>query len=306
MIPNFSVIVPVFNSESSLEELYTGISAVFQERNDSFEVIFVDDGSMDHGWDILKSLKEKFPLQITAVRLTKNYGQHNATLCGLSLAKGEMLITIDDDLQVNPAEITKMIRTQGETNADLVYGNYGRKKHHAPIRNLGSRTIKKSSRFFHRSPGKGSSFRLITSALAKKLLDHDQHFIYIDEILLWYTDDIAFADVVHQARKYKQSGYSLHKLFKLFGNILLYYTIVPLKTLVYGGFILAVLTFMYGVYFIIKKLVFDVPLGYTSLIVAILFSTSILLFSLGVIGEYLSRIYAMQNKKPPYSIRKVL
>jgi hypothetical protein len=125
-------------------------------------------------------------------------------------------------------------------------------------------------------------------------------------VLLWYTDDLAFTEVKHLPRKYDQSGYSITRLFKLFANLVLYYTMVPLKLLVYGGFIISLVTFVFGSYFIIKKMVFNVPLGYTSLIVTILFSTSIILFSLGVLGEYLSRIYQVQNRKPPYSIKKIL
>ena len=110
----------------------------------------------------------------------------------------------------------------------------------------------------------------------------------------------------HLPRKYQQSGYSITKLFKLFANLVLYYTMVPLKLLVYGGFVISLITFFVGFYFILKKMIYNVPLGYTSLIVTILFSTSIILFSLGVLGEYLSRIYQVQNRKPPYSIKKVL
>jgi hypothetical protein len=177
---------------------------------------------------------------------------------------------------------------------------------HSLTRNIGSRSLKTSARVFHNSPGEGSSFRLITGDLVKKIVHHhQQNFIFLDEIFHWYTDDIGFTEVEHHARKYDQSGYSLGKLFRLFANLVLYYTMVPLKVLVYGGLLISMISFIYGLFFIFKKLVFDVPLGYTSLIVTILFSTSIILFSLGVLGEYLSRIYQLQNRKPPYSIRKI-
>ena len=174
------------------------------------------------------------------------------------------------------------------------------------MRNIGSQSLKKSAKVFHNSPGEGSSFRLLTADLAKKILHHEQNFIFLDEVLLWYTDDISFVEVKHLPRKYQQSGYSFTKLIRLFTNLVLYYTMVPLKFLVYGGFIISLVTFFVGLSFIIKKLVFNVPLGYTSLIVTILFSTSIILFSLGVLGEYLSRIYQVQNRKPPYSIKKII
>ncbi len=303
--PKYSVVVPVFNSEPALEELYSELASVFQKLDLSFEVIFVDDSSGDDSWQVLKALKKSHPEQITVVRLARNFGQHNATLCGFSFAKGERIITIDDDLQNPPSEIAKLHKAEEETEADVVYGVY-RKKRHSAIRNVGSQSLKRSAKLIHSSPGDGSSFRLIRRELVEKILNHAQHFLFLDEVLHWYTDDIAFVQVEHHPRKYNRSGYSVRKLVKLLGNILLQYTTLPLKFLVYGGLIGSLITFVLVVYYLVLKFRFDVPLGYTSLIISILFSTSIILFSLGIIGEYLRRIYLVQNKKPPYSIKKVL
>ena len=303
--PKYAIVVPVYNSEQSLEELFLGIKAVFEELKQSFQVIFVEDHGSDGSWEVLKNLKSAYGELIIAVRLSKNFGQHNATLCGFGFAKGDFIITIDDDLQTPPSEIVKLIQAEETESADLVYGYFTRKSH-SKARNIGSSSLKKSSRILHNAPGEGSSFRLIRKDLMEKILEHQQHFIYLDEIFHWYTDDIVFVEVIHLPRKYKQSGYSTRKLFHMVANILMYYTMVPLKILVYGGFIFSVITFAYGLFHIIKKWLYDVPLGYTSLIVAILFSTSIILFSLGIIGEYLSRIYQIQNRKPPYSIKKIL
>jgi undecaprenyl-phosphate 4-deoxy-4-formamido-L-arabinose transferase len=300
----YSVIVPVFNSEQSLEELFSGIQQVFADMGATFEVIFVDDCSPDGSWAVLERLKKQFPDTVTAIRLSKNFGQHNATICGMGFAKGEFVITIDDDLQVPPAEIRKLIAAREPDEAELVYGRFERKRH-SITRNIGSRGLKTSSKLLHGSKGEGSSFRLISRSLADKILKHQHNFIFLDEILQWYTDDISFTPVVHLPRKYKQSGYTFRKLIYMITNILMYYTLVPLKFLVYGGLIFSLITFAFGMFQIIKKLVFNVPLGYTSLIVAILFSTSIILFSLGIIGEYLRRIYQSQNMKPPFSISKI-
>jgi len=301
----YSIVVPVYNSEDSLDELFLGIKMLFEERNESFEAIFVEDHGKDGSWEVLKKLKSKHPEEIRAIRLSKNFGQHNATLCGFGFAKGEFIVTIDDDLQTPPSEIAKLIGAMSASPAELVYG-INKKKNHSRARNLGSASLKRSSKVLHGSPGEGSSFRLITRDLVDKILQHHQHFIYLDEVLYWYTDDISFTEVVHLPRKYKQSGYSWTKLMHLAGNIMMYYTMLPLKFLVYGGFFVSLVTFIYGLFHIIKKWLFDVPLGYTSLIVAILFSTSIILFSLGVIGEYLRRIYEVQNRKPPFSIQKII
>jgi len=300
----YSVVVPVFNSETSLEEMFSRLTAVMDSTGKTYELIFVDDGSRDRSWEVLKKIKEEHPDALTAIRLAKNFGQHSATFCGFNFAKGNFIITLDDDLQCPPEEIPKLIKAMEEADAELVYGIY-KKKRHTFYRNLGSKSIKKISNLRGR-PKEGSSFRLISKNIIRKIIIHQQNFVFIDEILCWYTDYIGLAFVEHHKRKYKSSGYSNRKIWGLLANIMFYYTTAPLKLMVYGGLISSVFFFILSVFFILKKLLLDVPLGYTSLIVAILFSTSLILLSLGVIGEYLSRIYMVQNKKPLYSVKKVL
>jgi undecaprenyl-phosphate 4-deoxy-4-formamido-L-arabinose transferase len=192
-----------------------------------------------------------------------------------------------------------------DSDADLVYGIYS-KKRHSLVHNLGSATLKAGSRYIARTNGTGSSFRLMKSSIGKKLLNHQTNFIYIDELFNWYTNHIAFAQVDHQKRPYQKSTYTPHTLFSMLSNLVIYYTAIPLRMMVYSGFIISIFTFLIGLVFIYKKLVHNVPLGFTALIVAILFSTSIILLSLGVIGEYLSRIYMVQNQKPPFAIKTLL
>lgn len=304
-MPDYSVIVPVYNSCESLKELYTKISQTISSIGKSYEVIFVDDASTDCSWEVLTELQLTFPDNLVAIRLAKNFGQHNATLCGIASATSEYIITIDDDLQNPPSEIIKLIDRMKVTDADLVYGIYTSKQH-SIVRNLGSAALKSSSRRVFQTKGNGSSFRLIKSALARNLLNHQINFIYIDELFNWYTNNIEFATVDHHKRPYQKSNYSSGSLIKMLSNLVIYYTAVPLQLMVYGGFISSLLSFVAGIIFIYKKLVNDVPLGFTAMIVTVLFSTSIILLSLGVLGEYLSRIYNVQNRKPPYSIKSIL
>ncbi len=301
----YSVVVPVFNSEQTLEELFLRIKTVFQDLKKTFQVIFVEDGGTDNSWNVLVHLKEKYPDIITAIKLTKNFGQHNATFCGLKYSKGKFIITIDDDLQIPPEEIKKLITAYQKNEQDVIYGFYTSKRH-SLLRNLGSKIIKKSSKYFFKHPGEGSSFRLFIQELAQKMLSHHQNFVFIDELLLWYTGNIAFIEVEHQKRKVKKSGYTTMKLIKLTTNIIIYSSAIPLIIMVYGGLFASLISFLAGGYYIFRKIFFNVPLGYTSIIVTIFFSTSILLLSLGIIGEYLRRVYMTQNKKPPYLINKIL
>lgn len=302
--PYYSVVIPVFNSEASLPELTERLLKVMDGTGKSFEIICVDDGSHDGSWEILKKIKGEKPDRFTVIRLAKNFGQHSATFCGFNFAKGDYIITLDDDLQCPPEEIPKLIIRMEETDAELVYGIYEQKKH-SPIRNFGSRSFKKISSLLGR-PKEGSSFRLISSNIIQKIIIHHQNFVFIDEILHWYTDYVALTIVEHHPRKYKKSMYSTRKIWGLLANIMIYYTTVPLKLMVYGGLLSSAFFLVLSIIFAAKKIFFNVPLGYTSLIVAILFSTSLILLCLGIIGEYLSRIYMVQNKKPLYSIKKVL
>ncbi|MEI6899716.1 MAG: glycosyltransferase family 2 protein [Bacteroidota bacterium] len=304
--PDYSIVVPVYNSHQSLEELYNRIVQTFRNLKNSFEVIFVDDDSADESWSILEKIKKANPGTVTAIRLAKNFGQHNATICGIANSSGEWIITIDDDLQNPPEEITKLIEMMQHTNSDLVYGIY-EKKHHSMARNLGSGALKGWSRRVYKTKGNGSSFRLMKASLGKYLLNHQLNFIYVDELFNWYTGHIAFVLVDHHKRPYQQSNYTSRSLFSMLSNLIIYYTAMPLRMMVYGGFISALLSFITGTFFIYRKLVHGIAFpGFTALIVTILFSTSIILLSLGIIGEYLSRIYMVQNHKPPFAIKTIL
>ncbi|MCF8379459.1 MAG: glycosyltransferase family 2 protein [Bacteroidales bacterium] len=300
----YSVVIPVYNSENTLQELFKQLYDYFISFHQSFEVIFVDDGSKDKSWNTLNEIHNAYPEYTSIIRLNKNYGQHNATFCGMDVAKGQYIITIDDDLQTPPKEITKLIDTlKSDKEPDLVYGYYKDKKH-SRVRNFGSRLLKLYTKHLFKAPGKGSSFRLFTREINEQIKSHKSTMIFIDELLLWYAGNIMFTEVIHQKSDKSKSGYNLPKLIRLFINVILYSTATPLKIMIYGGFFFAILNFIIGIVFMYRKMVYNVPLGYTSIIVTILFSTGILLFFLGIIGKYLGRIFSIQNKKPPYLIKR--
>ncbi|MCK9612057.1 MAG: glycosyltransferase family 2 protein [Bacteroidales bacterium] len=304
-MPEFSVIVPVYNSEATLAELFTRIKNCFDGIGASFEVIFVDDGSSDHSWQLVTQLKNDFSQNIKAVRLIRNFGQHNAIFCGLHYATGNFFITVDDDLQHAPEDIPKLIQKYEETKSELIYGCYERKSYHL-FRNAGTRMIQNATKSHYHTQGDGSSFRMFTKHLGKRILEHTLDFVYIDELLMWYTGDISYVSVQHKKRKSGKSGYTRIKLLRLTWNLIMYYTAIPLKLMVYVGLLISGLSFLLGIYYIIRKILFDVPHGYTSIIVAILFSTGLIVFSLGIIGGYLVRIYRAQHKKPAYAVKSEL
>ena len=246
----FSVVVPVYNSEKTLISLFERIKATFEKENLSFEVIFVEDDGTDNSWKILKGLKKTYPNEnITIVKLSKNFGQHNALLCGFQLVKGNFVITIDDDLQIPPEEILKLIDKKADTEPDMVYGIYAKKKH-SFVRNLGSRFVKRLFEYGSTAHKDGSSFRLMTSHLVKKISRHTQHFIFIDNIISWHTNDIELVTVEHEARIEGSSGYSIFKLVLMTFSLIINYTVIPLRFMTYGGLSTSLLSLFMGMFFL--------------------------------------------------------
>ncbi|GAB4296152.1 MAG: glycosyltransferase family 2 protein [Marinilabiliales bacterium] len=304
--PEISVVIPVYNSSKAIEELIIRLKNTFNDIKRSFEIVLVDDNSQDNSWEVMQDVKIKNrDISIKLIKLAENFGQHKATFCGIEHSSGDYIITIDDDLQHPPEEIPKLLTKQEETLADVVYASYIDKKH-KKVRNFASKAIKKTLKKIDNSPGDGSSFRLIKREIAQKILQQHRVFVYIDELILWYTRNIAFVPVKHDERKYDKSNYTNAKLAEMSVKIFLFSTTIPLKFMVYGGLVASFISFLLSLYFIYRKIFYNVPLGYTSLIVAILFSTSIIMFSLGMLGEYLSRIFITLHKKPPYLINKIV
>lgn len=301
MSTKVSVVVPVYNSSKSLEELLQRTTASLTDI--PHEIILVNDGSKDDSWKTIVRLKERYGNSLIGINLSRNFGQHNALVCGFSVAKGELIITMDDDLQHPPEEIGNLIATYDSTQADVVYG-IPENKQHSGMRNAGSYFVRKSSHYLENKV-EGSSFRLIRATIAKKIDTHHHNtMLFIDEILSWYTSNYASVTVRHDARKHGQSTYSYRTLFRLYLEVIVNHSAVPLQLMTWLGLIGSLVTFGIGTLFIIRKFIYDVPIGFTALIVAILFTGSILLMCMGIIGRYLYKLYQLQNRKPSYVIRE--
>lgn len=303
----YSVIIPVYNGSSTLEELFIRIKQTFENLKFDFEVVFIDDFSADSSWTLITSLKSYYPEEITGIKLSKNFGQHHATLCGIMNCKGNNIITIDDDLESQPDDIPLLIKKQKESGADLVYGTnrkISRISLRGILRGVFTNTYRQMSKLEGKNRGRGSSFRLMTRSLGDKISSHAGNFIFIDEFCLWHTEKIAFAEVSHHKTKKKQSRYTLAKLFSFTSDLIFSSTLIPLRLLTYFGLIMALFNFLLGLWFIYKKIVYHVPLGYTSIILSILFTAGIILLCIGILGEYLGVVVRASAKMPPYSIEE--
>lgn len=301
-IVKISVVVPLYNSAECIEELVMQLSKVLS--NYEYEIILVDDNSKDETWAKVKSLKTSYTEQLKGIKLSRNYGQHKATFCGLLKASGDIIITIDDDLSHPIEHLPTLIEKFIGEKLDVLY--VIPEKYHYPFyRKALSKLYKVLSRFENPDAGKGSSFRCLSPFLVKQITQHSSHLIVIDELITWYTQDIQAVSLPYHSPKKSKSRYSYKRLFTLSKNTLMISTTMPLVLVKLLGFTVASLSFMGGVFYLIRKLVFHyAEKGYTSIIVSILFGVGLILFSLGVIGEYIAYILMDIHKKPPYHIKE--
>lgn len=236
----------------------------------------------------------------------RNFGQHNALMCAFRHARGDFVVTMDDDLQNPPEEILKLIGAIRDSNLDLVYGTYAEKKHEA-WRNIGSRLANAFYRVVFKSNHTVTAFRIIRRELLESIFPYDLNFTYIDGLLAWNTQRIGEVRVEHHARASGRSGYSWGKLLALALNLFTNFSLLPLQIVSALGFTVACGGFLGAIYYLLRYLFIGIPVpGYASTIVAVLSLGGAQLLSLGIIGEYLGRLHLNVNRKPQYVERCVL
>lgn len=221
-----SVVVPVYNSESTLRELDRRLHNFFLARGDGFELLYVDDGSVDGSWDILEELRARSPEHVRIIRLDGNHGQHLATLCGIRQARLEMIVTLDDDLETPPEEIEKLLRALVDTGSDVIYG-YTFSPPHSLLRNVSSIVFKQIVRLLTGSRGMASSFRALRARVVPRLEENLQAFVVIDAALMKSRCAIGYVPVTTQRQERVASGYSYWKLMQLAFKIMLHYLLFP-------------------------------------------------------------------------------
>lgn len=302
----FSVVVPVYNSERSLEELYQRISSTFEKMGQSFEVIFVNDRSSDGSYAVLRNIHKGNAENTTVIDLLKNYGQHNAIMCGFNYSRGEYVVTIDDDLQNPPEEIPALFEKLQE-GYDVVFG-IPEEKNHKAYKNLGSLMIRKLNRkiFNLKDKLRFSSFRIIKREIIDEAKSMKTPFPYISGMLLTITNSVGNHNVQHLSRKYGRSNYNLPKLISLSFNLLINYSAIPLRVIGMFGFIISILSFIIGIAYMLKQFfVGKAPEGWTTLIVFISFYNALFLVFFSILGEYISRLLKESSKISQFVVRTV-
>jgi polyisoprenyl-phosphate glycosyltransferase len=303
---DLSVVVPVYRSAETLRQLTDALLPVLKATAPRHEIVFVEDGSPDESWRVLSELQAEHPESIVAVQLMRNFGQHNALMCGFRHARGRFVVTLDDDLQNPPAEIPRLLQAAREGNYDVVYGQYVDKKH-TMWRNFGSWVVNGFYRLALGSHVAFTSFRVIRSEAIAAILSYDLNFTFVDGLLAWNTNRIGGVAVEHAPRREGRSGYSLWRLVTLALNLFTNFSLLPLQLVSVLGLCVALGGASIGFYYLISFLLghIEVP-GYASTIVAVLMLGGCQLLALGIMGEYLGRLHLNVNRKPQYSERQVL
>jgi glycosyltransferase involved in cell wall biosynthesis len=297
--------VPAYNSQLSLPELARRLKAVLDQAASEYELIIVDDGSRDSTWLVIEELAREHRW-IRGVHLMRNYGQHNAVLCGVRLAGHQLIVTLDDDLQHPPEEIPKLLNRL-TSDVDVVYGSPEHETH-GLWRDAASQITKIALQSAMGAPiaRKAGPFRAFRTAIRDAFASYDGPYVAMDVLLTWGTTRFAAVDVRHEPRTLGKSNYTFRKLVLHALNMITGFSTLPLQVSSIIGFFFTVVGTVALFFVVIRYLIQGgaVP-GFSFLASMIAIFSGAQLFSLGIIGEYLARMHARSMQHPTYSIREM-
>lgn len=299
-----SVVIPVYNSDNSLPELVWRLETTFSKLSiSSFEIILIDDGSSNpRTWETLTSLASRHS-SVRCMQLMRNFGKAGAVLCGFYQARGSHVITMDDDLQHLPEDIPILLTKKDH---DVVLGCF-KKRNHGPMARLGSRIKGRFDRIILGSPKdiRMSPYKLFKRKVVKEMLKIQTAHPFIPALMFYVTKDVVAVEINHSSRKYGRPGFTLKKRLIQFLRLLINNSSLLLQAVAAIGFGISFLSACYALYLVARRLMLDVTVsGWTSLMVTTLITSGLILFSLGVVGEYLIRIIDGLESKPAYIVRQ--
>ncbi len=301
---SLSVVIPVYNSAAILPDLIPQLTAVLQSITEEWEVILVNDGSRDQSWEVIRGLARDYP-SVRGYTLMRNYGQHNALLCGIRAARNQIIVTMDDDLQHPPAEIPKLL-VPLDNGYDVVYGTPQREQH-GIWRDMASRITKLAlkSAMGSEIASKVSAFRAFRTDVRSAFLDYRSPLASVDVLLTWGTTRFTAVPVAHAPRQQGISNYTFRKLVTHAFNMMTGFSVIPLQIASLLGFACAIfglliLAYVVGRFFLLGS---SVP-GFPFLASIISIFSGVQLLALGVIGEYLARMHFRMMERPLYVVRQ--
>jgi len=302
-----SIVIPVYNGAKSIAGLVHALETL--EIEGGHEIVLVNDGSPDDSLAVCRRLLGEAKVPITLVNLARNFGEHNAIMTGLRHARGAYVITMDDDLQNPPSEVKRLLehaRASGK-DKDVVYTRYSVKQH-AYWRNLGSRFANWVADVLMEKP-KGlylSSFRCMSAFLVEQVTRYEGPFPYVDGLIMQATQAIDTIEVEHLPRTTGRSNYTLKRLVRLWLNIFVNFSVMPLHLSTIAGFALSLIGLIGVVSVVLEALFFEPPQGWASLMAATLLLSGVQLLILGILGEYMGRLFLTANRKPQTVVREVV
>lgn len=305
--PLLSFVVPCYRSAGTIAGVVAEISETVRARADEFdyEIVLVNDGSPDNVASVIEGLCESYP-QIVFVNLSRNFGQHSAIMAGFAHTRGEIIISLDDDGQTPAGECFKLIDKVRE-GYDIVYAAYEKRKQNL-FRNLGSRFNAACNHFFFGQPSdlQVNSYFACQRFVVDAALKYPNPFPFVTGLLFQSVSRYANVPVSHRARQEGQSGYTLKKLISLWANGVTAFSIKPLRFANYLGWLTALFGFLFALVTVIRKLVTPtIEAGWSSTIAVLLVLGGIIIALIGVVGEYIGRIYLSINRCPQYVVRSV-
>lgn len=305
MKPFVSIVIPVYNGAATIGPLVEQLITTLTPRYE-LEIVLVNDCSpRDTSEEVCLQLHHKYPGVVAFYSLAKNVGEHNAVMAGLNHTQGEYVVIMDDDFQNPVSEVTTLVEAIKDSGADVVYSYYAT-KHHSFFRNLGSRFNNWVGTIMLGKPRDLylSSFKVMNRFLVREIIKYDLPFPYIDGLILRTTSRIGRVQVVHQPRAHGESGYTLRKLISLWLNMFTNFSILPLRAAMAVGFLFSLVGLGVGAYTVLEKLTNPhLPVGWAMTTAMIAIFSGVQLIAMGMIGEYLGRVFLSQNRKPQYVIR---
>ncbi len=300
-----SIIIPVYNSQETIKDLVHEIIKTLNQKY-KFEIVLVNDASKDNSEKLCIELTNKFDF-VNFLSLSKNFGEHNAVMAGLNNCNGDYAVIMDDDMQHTSDALLKLIDIgiKEKNNYDVIYTNF-KKKEQNFFRNLGSKLndivanliLKKSKELYL------SSFKFINRFVINEIIKYKSPYVYIDGIIHEITNKISSIIVEHKERVKGKSGYTFSKLIKLWLRMFTGYSILPLRASSILGIIMLFLGCILSIITIIEKIFYNnVPAGYASILIIIIFFCGTILIILGLIGEYVGRIFLTINNKPQFIVK---
>ena len=299
-----SIVIPVYNGAGCIADLVGALEDLSIEGG--HEIVLVNDGSADNSLAVCHALFDKARIPLTVVNLARNYGEHNAVMAGLRYASGAHVITMDDDLQNPPEEVQRLLAFAQRNGKEVVYTYYDDKRH-AVWRNLASRFTNRVADFVLDKP-RGlylSSFRCMTAFVAREIIRYEGPFPYVDGLILQVTHDIDRLLVRHLPRATGSSNYTVRRLLRLWMNMFVNFSVMPLRISTLTGFALSALGAIGVAMAVGEALLSSPPPGWASLMAAVLLLSGVQLVILGIVGEYLGRLYLTVNRRPQSVVKEV-